>query len=190
MTYSVAAWCLLPNWTWRAAARQNASPAATWNQTYICFWFNASVSSHRFNLTNMATLCGCEFLFVVLSKSCTEKTKKKNQDSKSEKLLLHYIDMKTQFFKNDSRFYWFLSDVECLEIYILYILHKSTRLTCPLFSHLKHVGCPNKYIGGIFYLGRTPPIKHKTEVFTLVTVLLSVTNKTNVLNEVHMIMTE
>lgn len=58
MTYSVAAWCLLPNWTWRAAARQNASPAATWNQTYICFWFNASVSSHRFNLTYMATLCG------------------------------------------------------------------------------------------------------------------------------------
>lgn len=77
MTYSVAAWCLLPNWTWRAAARQNASPAATWNQTYIYFWFNASVSSHRFNLTYMATLCGCKFLFVALSKSCTEKTKKK-----------------------------------------------------------------------------------------------------------------
>lgn len=67
------------------------------------------------------------------------------------------------------------------------MLHESTRLTCPLFRHLKHVGCPNKNIGGIFYLGRTPPIKHKTEVFTLVTVLLIVTDKTNVLDEVHMI---
>lgn len=76
------------------------------------------------------------------------------------------------------------------KVIYFYILHKSTRLTCPLFSHLKHVGCPNKYIGGIFYLGRTPPIKHKTEVFTLVTVLLIVTDKTNVLDEVHMIMTE
>lgn len=138
----------------------------------------------------MATLYGCKFLFVPLSKSCTEKRKKKTHPKTANHKCYIFITLT-----------WNITYLKWLTLLIIIFfwrkmfgnlytftsfLKLSTRLTCPLFSHFKHVGCPNKNIGGIFYFGRTP-IKHKTQVFTVVTVLLNVTNKTNVLDEVHMI---